>query len=284
MQLWTIRPRALRVKGVLPGFGLTMGTTLLFISLVVLLPLSALLIQAASLSPGEFWRIISSERAVATYKLTLSSALIASIFNVFFGLLLAWILTRYQFPGRSLLDAIVDLPFALPTAVAGLSLAFLFTSHGWIGQYLEPMGIQVAYTQLGIIAAMAFTSAPFVIRSVQPVLEDMEPELEEAAAILGASPWQIFQGIILPTIMPALLAGFSLALARSLGEFGAIIFIAGNMPFETEITALLIMIRLEEYNYAGAAAIASVVLAAALVMLLIINLLQGRIYRARSDS
>lgn len=269
------------VRGVLPGFGLTMGTTLLFISLVVLLPLAALLSQAASPGWAEFWRIISSERAVATYKLTLSSALIASIFNLFLGLLLAWILTRYEFWGRGLLDAMVDLPFALPTAVAGLSLTYLLGPNGWFGQWLQALGITVVYTQLGIISAMIFTSTPFVVRAVQPVLEDMDTAAEEAAASLGASPWQIFSGIILPLLVPALLAGFALAFARSLGEFGAIIFIAGNLPYHTEITALLIMIRLEEYHYAAAAAIASVVLATALVMLFVINLLQGWAYRQR---
>ncbi|RFA30999.1 sulfate ABC transporter permease subunit CysT [Alkalilimnicola ehrlichii] len=270
------RPRS---KRVLPGFGLTMGTTLLFISLVIMLPLSALLMQAASLGPAEFWHVISSERAVATYRVTLTSALAASLFNCVFGVLLAWVLTRYEFFGRGFLDALVDIPFALPTAVAGLSLTFLFSRDGWLGQFLTPLGIEVAYTQLGIIAAMAFTSAPFVVRSVQPVLEDMEPEVEEAAASLGANALQVFARVIFPMILPAVMAGFALSFARSLGEFGAIIFIAGNMPFETEITALLIMTRLEEYNFGAAAAIASVVLAAALLMLLVINILQGYVYR-----
>lgn len=279
-----IATRRLRTKRVLPGFGLTMGTTLLFISLVMLLPLSALLMEVGSLSAAEFWQIISAERAVATYILTGSSALAASLFNCLFGVLVAWVLTRYTFPGRGLLDALVDIPFALPTAVAGLSLTFLFGPNGWLGQYLEAVGIQVAYTQLGIIAAMVFTSTPFVVRTVQPVLEDMEPEIEEAAATLGASARQVFLRIIFPAILPALLTGFALSLARSLGEFGAIIFIAGNMPFETEITSLLIMVRLEEFNYAGAAAIATVVLAAALVVLLAINILQSRIYRYQERS
>ncbi len=268
-----------RPRRVLPGFGITMGTTLLFVGLVVLLPLSALLIKTGGLGPSEFWAIITSERALASYRVTVGSALAASLFNVGFGLLLAWILTRYRFPGRTFLDAAVDLPFALPTSVAGVALTGLFASNGWYGRLLEQIGIQVAYTPLGITIAMAFTSIPFVVRSVQPVLEEMEPELEEAAHTLGATAAQTFRRVVLPTITPALLTGFALALARSLGEFGAVIFIAGNMPFETEITALLIMIRLEEYDYEAAAAIATTVLAAALVLLLAIHILQAYVAR-----
>ncbi|RLK50229.1 sulfate transport system permease protein [Alkalispirillum mobile] len=271
-----IRPRA---KRVLPGFGLTLGTTLLFVALVMLLPLAALLAQASSLDGPAFWAIVTSERALATYRVTLSAALVASLFNCFFGLLLAWVLTRYDFFGRTVLDSVVDMPFALPTAVAGLSLATLFSHNGWIGQWLAPLGIEVAYTWWGIVVAMAFTSAPFVVRSVQPVLEDLEPELEEAAMSLGAGPVNTFLRVIFPLLLPALMAGFALSFARSLGEFGAIIFIAGNIPYETEISALLIMIRLEEYDYAAASAIAVVVLGAALALLLTINLLQARSLR-----
>lgn len=268
-----------RSKRVLPGFGLTMGTTLLFIGIIVLLPLAGLVAQAGGLEMQEFWALVTSERALASYRITLQSAVGASAFNLFFGLLLAWILVRYSFPGRMILDAAIDLPFALPTAVAGLALTGLFSANGWYGRLLEPLGIQVAYSGLGIAAAMAFTTLPFIVRSVQPVLEDLEPELEEAAQTLGATSWQTFQRIILPAILPALLSGFVLSLARALGEFGAVIFIAGNMPYETEIVSLLIMIRLEEYDYASAAALASVMLGAAFLLLIGTSLLQGHISR-----
>lgn len=268
-----------RSKRVLPGFGLTMGTTLLFIALVVLLPLAGLIVKAGGLGWEDFWSLITSERALASYKITVQTALGASLFNLFFGLLLAWILVRYSFPGRTVLDAAIDLPFALPTAVAGLALTGLFAGNGWYGRLLEPLGIQVAYSGLGIAVAMAFTTLPFVVRSVQPVLEDLEPELEEAAQTLGATAWQTFQRVIFPAILPALLSGFVLSLARALGEFGAVIFIAGNMPYETEIVSLLIMIRLEEYDYASAAALASVMLTAAFLLLIGTSLLQGYISR-----
>nr|WP_153358343.1 sulfate ABC transporter permease subunit CysT [Endobacterium cereale] len=263
----------------MPGLPLSLGVTLFYVGLIVVLPLAALVIKAASLGPADYWQIISSPRAVASYRVTVLSALGATVFNLFFGLALAWVLTRYRFPGRRIVDAMVDLPFALPTAVAGIALTALFANNGWFGSILGEFGIKVAYTQLGIMIAMCFTSIPFVVRTVQPVLEDLDPALEEAAQSLGGSDWEIFRKVILPLLTPALMAGVSLSFARSLGEFGAIIFIAGNQPMSTEITALLIFIRLEEYDYQAAAAIASVLLITAFVMLAITNWLQARALR-----
>ncbi|MEE2022832.1 sulfate/thiosulfate ABC transporter permease CysT [Alkalimonas mucilaginosa] len=265
-----------RSKRVLPGFTISLGSSLFFISLVILLPITGLVVQTAQLSWAEYWSIISDPRVVASYKVTASAALVASIFNLFFGLLMAWILTRYRFPGRVLLDGLMDLPFALPTAVAGLTLAAIFSTQGWLGQYLALWDIKVSYTWLGIVLAMIFTSVPFVVRTVQPVLEEFGPEYEEAAATLGSSPFQTFFRIILPEIKPALLTGTALAFTRSLGEFGAVIFIAGNLPWQTEVTSLMIFIRLQEFDYAAAAAIASVVLLASLLLLFIINGIQQR--------
>ena len=262
-----------RSKHLLPGFGLTMGVSLFYITLIILLPISAMLLKVAGMGWEEFWRIISSRRAVAAYQITFSSAFYATILNGVLGLLLAWVLTRYRFPGRRLLDALVDLPFALPTAVAGLVLVTLFANNGWYGQWLEPNGIKVNYTQLGIVAAMTFTSIPFVVRSVQPVLEDLDQGLESAAQTLGATDWQIFTRIIWPTIMPAFISGCVLSFARSLGEFGAVVFIAGNIPGVTEIVSLLIFIRLDEYNYEAAAALAFVLLLVAFLTLLATNTL-----------
>ncbi|NBN80063.1 sulfate ABC transporter permease subunit CysT [Microvirga tunisiensis] len=269
----------MRTRRVLPGLPLSLGITVFYLSLIVVLPLGALVYKAASLGPAEYWQIVSSERAVASYLVTAGSALGATLFNLVFGLILAWVLVRYQFPGKRLLDAVVDLPFALPTAVAGIALTTLFVPDGWLGQLAAPFGLQIAYTPLGIMIAMAFTSLPFIVRTVQPVLEDLDPALEEAAQSLGGSDSSIFLRVILPLLAPALMAGTSLSFARSLGEFGAIIFIAGNQPFETEITALLAFIRLEEYEYQAAAAIASVMLIIAFVMLAITNLLQARALR-----
>ncbi|MBP1872355.1 sulfate transport system permease protein [Ensifer adhaerens] len=271
-------------RNVLPGLPLSLGITLFYVGLIVVLPLAALVFMAASLGPAEYWAIVSSPRAVASYRVTVLSALVATAFNLVFGLALAWVLVRYRFPGRRIVDAIVDLPFALPTAVAGIALTTLFASNGWFGALLAPLGIKVAYTPLGIMVAMCFTSLPFIVRTVQPVLEDLDPALEEAAQSLGGSDSAIFVRVILPLLMPALLAGLSLSFARSLGEFGAIIFIAGNQPMETEITALLAFIRLEEYDYQAAAAIASVLLITAFLMLAATNLLQARAlrYTARS--
>ncbi len=263
-------------RRVLPGLPLSLGITVLYVSIIVCLPLGALVFKAASLGPEDYWRIISAPRAVASYRVTIGAAAVATAFNVVFGFALAWVLVRYEFPGRRLLDALVDLPFALPTAVAGIALTTLFAENGWYGAPLAALGIQVAFTPLGIMVAMAFTSIPFIVRTVQPVLEDLEPALEEAALSLGAGEGRIFRTVILPLLMPALLAGSSLAFARSLGEFGAVIFIAGNQPFETEITALLAFIRLEEFDYEASAAIASVILIAAFLMLAVTNALQAR--------
>jgi sulfate/thiosulfate transport system permease protein len=266
-------------RNVLPGLRLSLGVTLLYVGIIVVLPLAALVFKAASLGPSEYWAIISSPRAVASYRVTVLCALAATLFTTVFGLVLAWVLTRYRFPGWRLVDAIVDLPFALPTAVAGIALTALFAGNGWFGSALAHLGIKVAYTPLGIIIAMAFTSLPFIVRTVQPVLEDLDPALEEAAQSLGGSDFTIFRKVILPLLTPAILAGLSLSFARSLGEFGAIIFIAGNQPFSTEITALLVFIRLEEYDYQAAAAIASVLLITAFVMLAVTNYLQTRALR-----
>lgn len=265
----------LEKKRVLPGFGLTMGVTLLYLTLIILIPVAALIFKAADLGFSEYWRIISQPRAIATYQVTLSAAAAATAINAMFGLLLAWVLVRYEFPGKRILDMLVDFPFALPTAVAGLTLVTVLGRNGWIGQYLEPMGIKIALAWPGVVIAMTFTSIPFVVRSVQPVLEELGPDLEEASASLGARPWQTFTRIIWPLILPAFLSGVVLAFARSLSEFGAIVFIAGNLPFQTEVTSLLVYIRLDEYNYGGAAALASVLLGIAFVVLFLTNILQA---------
>lgn len=266
---------ASRRKHLLPGFGLTFGVTTSYLVLIVLLPIAAMLLKTTSLGLPEFWRIVSSQRAISAYWVTFTSAGIAAGFNALFGLLLAWVLVRYEFPGKRIIDGLVDLPFALPTAVAGLSLVTLFGPVGWYGQYLEPMGIKVTYAQLGITIAMAFTSIPFVVRTVQPVLEDIPGEVEEAARSLGASPRQTFWRVILPLILPAFTTGVVLSFARSIGEFGAVVFIAGNLPGKTEIVSLLIFIRLDEHNYPAAAALATVLLAVAFTTLFLTNLLQA---------
>ena len=270
---------ALAARRVLPGFGPTMGLTLFYLSLVVLLPLVALALKTGELGFARYIEIITGPRTLAAFRVTITAALVATAINAGIGLLLAWNLVRYDFPGKRLLDALIDLPFALPTAVAGIALTALFAPNGWFGAPLAALGIKVAYTQLGIAIAMAFTSLPFVVRTVQPVLEDIRPEVEEAGASLGATDWQIFARIIFPTILPAFIAGCTLAFARSLGEFGAVIFIAGNLPEQTEIAALLIFIRLEECDYPAAAAIASTVLVAALLVLIAANWLQARSLR-----
>ena len=267
---------AVSSKRVLPGFTLSLGTSLLFVCLILLLPLSALVMQLAQMSWAQYWDVISNPQVVAAYKVTLLSAFVASIFNGVFGLLMAWILTRYRFPGRTLLDALMDLPFALPTAVAGLTLASLFSVNGIYGEWLAKFDIKVTYTWLGIAVAMAFTSIPFVVRTVQPVLEELGPEYEEAAETLGATRWQSFRKVVLPELSPALLAGIALSFTRSLGEFGAVIFIAGNIAWKTEVTSLMIFIRLQEFDYPAASAIASVILAASLLLLFSINTLQSR--------
>ncbi|WP_313033012.1 sulfate ABC transporter permease subunit CysT [Acinetobacter sp.] len=260
---------------VLPGFGLSLGFTLAYLSLIVLIPLSAVFIKSLGIGWDGLWEILSSERILKSLQLSFSAALIAALINVVFGLLLAWCLVRYSFPGKRIIDALVDLPFALPTAVAGIALTSLYAPTGWIGQYLEPLGIKVAYTPIGITLALIFIGIPFVVRTVQPVLSDLETELEEAASALGANRFQIVTKIILPILFPALLTGFALAFARSVGEYGSVIFIAGNQPFETEIAPLMIISRLEEYDYAGATTIAVVMLVLSFAILFLINLLQA---------
>lgn len=259
---------------VLPGFGLTLGYTLFYLCLIVLIPLSALVFKTATMSWADFTAAVTAPRVVASYRVTFGSALLAASVNAFFGVLVAWVLVRYRFPGKRLVDALVDLPFALPTAVAGITLASVYAPNGWIGQWLEPRGIKVAYTPLGILVAMIFIGLPFVVRTVQPVLEELETELEEAAACLGANRWQTFCRVLFPVMLPSLLTGFALSFARAVGEYGSIIFIAGNMPMVSEVTPLLIITKLEQYDYAGATAIASVMLMASFVLLFAVNLLQ----------
>ncbi|WP_110664732.1 sulfate/thiosulfate ABC transporter permease CysT [Salinicola halophilus] len=265
-----------RERRVLPGFGLSLGVSLTFVSLILLLPLTSLVGQLSTLSLSQYWFLITDPRVVASYGVTLLAAAVAALFNAAFGLLMAWVLVRYEFPGKRLVDALMDLPFALPTAVAGVTLATLYSSSGWMGQLLAPLGIDVAYTWVGIALAMAFTSIPFVVRTVQPVLEDLPAEVDEAAMTLGATDGHAFRKVLLPYLWPALVTGTGLAFVRSLGEFGAVIFIAGGKPYETEITSLMIFVKLQEYDYAGAAAVASIVLATSLALLLVINLWQGR--------
>lgn len=260
---------------VLPGFGLSLGFTLAYLSLIVLIPLSAVFIKSLGIGWDGLWEILSSERILKSLQLSFSTALIAAAINVVFGLLLAWCLVRYRFPGKRIVDALIDLPFALPTAVAGIALTSLYAQNGWIGQYLEPIGIKVAYTPIGITLALIFIGIPFVVRTVQPVLSDLETELEEAASALGANRLQIVTKVILPILFPALLTGFALAFARGVGEYGSVIFIAGNQPFQTEIAPLMIISRLEEYDYAGATTIAVVMLVISFLILLLINMIQA---------
>ena len=260
---------------VLPGFGLTLGFTLVYLSLIVLIPLSAVVVKTLSLSLAEFWQIVTAPRVLASYKLSFGASLLAAGINTVFGALLSWSLVRYRFPGRKLVDALVDLPFALPTAVAGIALTALYAGNGWLGKLLEPLGIKVAFTPLGVLVALVFIGLPFVVRTVQPILEDLELELEEAATCLGAQRWQIIRRVILPALTPALLTGFALAFARAVGEYGSVIFIAGNLPMVSEITPLMIITKLEQYDYTGATAIALVMLAASFILLLVINSLQG---------
>ena len=260
---------------VLPGFGLSLGFTLAYLSLIVLIPLSAVFIKSLGIGWEGLWEILSSDRILASLRLSFSTAIIAATINVVFGLLLAWCLVRYRFPGKRIVDALIDLPFALPTAVAGIALTSLYSKNGWIGQYLEPLGIQVAYTPIGITLALIFIGIPFVVRTVQPVLSDLETELEEAASALGANRLQIVTKVILPILFPALLTGFALAFARGVGEYGSVIFIAGNQPFKTEIAPLMIISRLEEYDYAGATTIAVVMLVISFAILLLINMIQA---------
>jgi sulfate transport system permease protein len=263
-------------RGVLPGFGLAMGFTLTYLGLIVLIPISTLVLKSASLTWSQFWSTATGPRELAAYRLSFGAALAAAVVNGGFGLLLAWVLERYPFPGKRLLDGLVDLPFALPTAVAGISLASVYAKDGWVGRWLEPAGIHVAFTPLGVVVALTFVGLPFVVRTVQPVLRELSPEIEEAAATLGAGRGQIFRKVILPELLPAAATGFVLAFARALGEYGSVIFIAGNMPMRSEITPLLIMIKLEEYDYPGATAIALVFLVASFSLLLLVNVLSWR--------
>jgi sulfate/thiosulfate transport system permease protein len=258
----------------LPGFGLTIGFTLFYLSAIVLIPLAGLLLRACEISWADFWHLATTERALAAYRLTFGASLAAAIINAVFGTLLAWVLVRYEFPGRRLLDAMVDFPFALPTAVAGLTLANLFTANGWLGRFLVPLGIKGAFTPLGVVIALTFVGLPFVVRSLQPVLETQEREVEEVAATLGAGRLRTFVTIIAPTLMPAVLTGFALAFARAIGEYGSVVFISGNQPFRTEIAPFLIVMRLEEFDYAGAIALSVVLLVSSFLLLGAINLLE----------
>ncbi len=266
---------AATARRVLPGFGLSLGFTLTYLSVIVLIPVAAVFLKTAGMSWPTFWQAIASPRVLASYRLTFGASLLAAAINLLFGFLLAWSLVRYSFPGRRIIDALVDLPFALPTAVAGIALTALYAKNGWLGQYLEPLGIKVAFTPLGVLVALVFIGLPFVVRTVQPVLEDLDVETEEAAACLGASRWQTIRRVVLPTLLPALLTGFALAFARAVGEYGSVIFIAGNLPMVSEITPLIIITKLEQYDYTGATAVAAVMLVVSFVLLLIINWLQG---------
>jgi sulfate transport system permease protein len=267
--------RSFKQHSVLPGFSLTLGYTLLYLSLIVLIPLAALFARTSSLTWSEFVGTVTDARAMASYRLTFGAALLAAFINAVFGFLVAWMLVRDSIPARKLIDAIVDLPFALPTAVSGIALTALYAPNGWLGRWLEPMGIKVAFSQLGVLVALTFIGLPFVVRTLQPALEELEADVEEAAASLGASRWQTFRRVILPAVLPALLTGFALSFARGLGEYGSVVFISGNMPMKTEISTLLIVTRLEQYDTAGATALAVVMLGASFIILLTINLLQA---------
>jgi sulfate transport system permease protein len=272
----SITKRRTRPPSVLPGFNLSLGYTLVYLSLIVLIPIAAVFLRTAELSPAEFWSVITEPRLVASYQLSFGTSLLAAVINAVFGLLLAWALVRYSFPGKKIVDALVDLPFALPTAVAGIALTALYANNGWLGRFYEGvLGIKIAFTPLGILIALVFIGLPFVVRTVQPILEDLETELEEAAASLGANRWQTFRYVVFPVLTPAVLTGFALAFARAVGEYGSVIFIAGNIPLVSEITPLLIITKLEQYDYTGATAIAVVMLVFSFVMLLAINGLQS---------
>ncbi|MGH6760612.1 MAG: sulfate ABC transporter permease subunit CysT [Phyllobacterium sp.] len=264
-----------RRPSVIPGFGLTLGFTLAYLTLIILIPLSGLVWRTASLGWPEFWSIATDPRTVAALKVSFGASFVAALVNVVFGVIVAWVLVRYRFPGKRLVDAIVDLPFALPTAVAGISLAAIYAPNGWIGSLLAPLGIKIAFTPLGIVVALIFIGLPFVVRTVQPLMEDISKEVEEVAATLGANRFQTVWRVVLPSLQPAILTGFALAFARAVGEYGSVIFIAGNLPYRSEIAPLLIVIRLEEFNYAGATAIAAVMLILSFAMLFVINLIQA---------
>lgn len=265
---------AARGRQTLPGFGLTMGYSVLYLSLVVLIPLTALLFNSTGLTWGTMVEVATNPRVLASFRVSFLTAGAAALIDLFLGLLLAWVLVRYEFPGKRWFDAVIDLPFALPTAVAGVALTAIYAGNGWIGQFVEPLGIQLAYSQVGITLALMFIGIPFVVRTVQPVLEELEAEVEEAAATLGAGRWRIFRAILLPDLIPPLLTGFALAFARGIGEYGSVVFISGNMPMKTEIAPLLIMAKLEQFDYAGATAVALLLLLISFILLLIINSLQ----------
>ncbi len=284
MKINSVKINSVKTNNILPGFNLSLGYTLLYLSLIVLIPFSAAFIKTTELSLHEFWAVVSAPRVVASYRLTFGASLIAALTNAVFGLATAWVLVRYTFPGKKIIDALVDLPFALPTAVAGIALTAVYSSNGWIGGFLESHGIKVAFTPLGIVVALTFIGLPFVVRTVQPVLQDLEAETEEAAASLGANRWQTFVKIILPAIWPALLTGFALAFARAIGEYGSVIFIAGNVPMVSEITPLIIITKLEQYEYASATAIAVVMLVISFLLLFAINGLQWWASRRASIS
>ena len=266
--------RAFRSHSILPGFGLTMGFTVFYLSLIVLIPLGATFLKTFSAGWGHFWETVTGARALASYRLSIGASLVAAAINSVLGLLAAWVLVRYEFPGKRIVDALVDLPFALPTAVAGITLTAMFAGNGWVGSLLEPLGIKVAFTWLGVVVALTFIGLPFVVRTVQPVLQELDPEIEEAAATLGAGRWQSLKRVVFPELFPALLTGFALAFARAVGEYGSVIFISGNMPMKTEITPLLIVTKLSQYDYAGATALAVATLMMSFVLLFLINLLQ----------
>lgn len=270
----------LKKPSILPGFGVTMAFTLFYLSVIVLMPLAMLFVKSATLTPSEFWSVVTQPRVLHAYKVSFGLAFAAALVNAFFGLILAWVLARYEFPGKRLLDSMVDLPFALPTAVAGIALATLYAPQGWLGQYLAPLGIEVAFTPLGICLALIFVGIPFVVRTVQPVIQDLDREIEEAAMSMGATRVQTFTRVLFPTLLPALLTGFAMAFARGLGEYGSVIFIAGNIPGISEIVPLMIVIRLEQYDYPAATAIACVMLIASFAMLLLINWLQARAHQS----
>ncbi|HOQ89649.1 MAG TPA: sulfate ABC transporter permease subunit CysT [Candidatus Hydrogenedentes bacterium] len=270
--------------GLLPGFGLTLGITLSFLGLLVLLPFTALTLRTLQISPEKFWEILASPRITSSFRLTFLTALVAAFINAAFGFLVAWTLTRYSFPGRRVVDAVIDLPFALPTAISGIALTALYAPNGWLGHFLAKLGIQVAYTPAGIVLALVFIGFPFVVRTLQPAIADLEDEYEEAAASLGANRWQTFIRVIFPAVLPALLTGTTMAFARALGEYGSIVFISGNMPYRTEILPLLIITRLEQFDYAGATVLAVAMLAASFTLLVIANLIQGRITRYAQES
>ena len=266
--------RAWRQHSILPGFGLAMGFTVFYLCLIVLIPLGAAFLKTFSMTWSHFWDTVTGPRALASYRLTLGASFAGAAINTLMGMIVAWVLVRYEFRGKSIVDALVDLPFALPTAVAGITLTALFAGNGWVGRFLEPMGIKVAFTWLGVVVALTFIGLPFVVRTVQPVLQDLDPEIEEAAATLGASRWQAWKRVLFPELMPALLTGFALAFARAIGEYGSVVFISGNMPMKTEITPLLIVTKLAQFDYAGATALAVATLALSFVLLMFINLLQ----------